>query len=77
VVFADDAFFALGHDARRAWLDERVAAELAREGLTTAAFTPLQALGVPGWWPGQDAGFYLDTTVFRPRRADRQGVHNG
>ncbi|MBQ5947787.1 DUF3025 domain-containing protein [Massilia sp. ST3] len=77
VVFADDAFFLLGHDARRAWLDERVASQLAREGLSTAAFTPLQALGVPGWWQGQDADFYLDTTVFRAKRPDRQGAGNG
>ena len=77
VVFADDAFFALGHEARRAWLDGHVASQLVREGLSTAAFTPLQALGVPGWWPGQDAAFYLDTTVFRPKRADRQGAQNG
>ena len=68
---------ALGHEARRAWLDGHVASQLVREGLSTAAFTPLQALGVPGWWPGQDAAFYLDTTVFRPKRADRQGAQNG
>ena len=77
VVFADDSFFTLGHDAQRAWLDEHEAALLAREGLSTAGFTPLQVLGVPGWWPGQDADFYLDTTVFRPKRADRQGACNG
>jgi len=23
---------------------------------------------VPGWWPDQDEAFYLDETVFRPRR---------
>jgi hypothetical protein len=25
-------------------------------------------LGVPGWWPDQDEAFYLDHTVFRPKR---------
>lgn len=77
VIFADDAYFALDHDGQRAWLDGQVAGALARDGLSTAGFTPLQVLGVPGWWPGQDADFYLDTTVFRPKRMDRQGVNNG
>jgi len=68
VVFAGDAVFALAPDAQRAWLDATIAAELAAD-LNTAGFTPLPVLGVPGWWPGQDQDFYLDTAVFRPRRA--------
>ena len=68
VVFAGDDYFALARDARRAWLDREVAASLAKETLTPGAFTPLQVLGIPGWWPGQDPDFYLDTTVFRPKR---------
>lgn len=31
-------------------------------------FSPLPVLGVPGWWPGQDAAFYADAAVFRPPR---------
>ncbi|MET3130991.1 hypothetical protein AAKU55_001249 [Oxalobacteraceae bacterium GrIS 1.11] len=69
VLLADDAFFALAHDARRAWIDERVARDLAADGLSTADFTPLPVLGVPGWWQGQDAAFYDDASVFRPKRA--------
>jgi hypothetical protein len=69
VVLADDAFFALPYDGRRDFIDRAVADELAREGLTTGAFMPLPLLGVPGWWPGQDAHFYADTSVFRPKRA--------
>ena len=70
VVFAPDAWFnwELDPDAQRAWLDAHVAGQLAAEGLGNAAFTPLQVLGVPGWWPGQDDAFYRDTTVFRPKR---------
>jgi hypothetical protein len=49
-------------------LERQRAAELAAGELATASFTPLQVLGVPGWWPGQDAAFYLDTSVFRPKR---------
>jgi hypothetical protein len=70
VVFAHDAYFALAPAERRAWLDREMAGLLASEALTPGAFTPLQVLGVPGWWPGQDPAFYLDTTVFRPKRTD-------
>ncbi|NHZ34339.1 DUF3025 domain-containing protein [Massilia rubra] len=69
VVVVGDEYFALSHDQRRAWIDGRVAAELADQGLSTACFTPLPVLGVPGWWEGQDHAFYADTTVFRPKRA--------
>jgi hypothetical protein len=69
VMFADDDYFALPHAAQQAWIDERVAAELAADGLASARFTPLPVLGVPGWWPGQDEAFYADASVFRPRRS--------
>jgi len=68
VVFAGDDYFNLSHDAQRAWIDARVATELANEPLNTSGFTPLPVLGVPGWWPGQDAAFYADASVFRPKR---------
>jgi hypothetical protein len=70
VVLADAGFFSLDRSARQAWIDEQVAAKLAADGLSKADFTPVQVLGIPGWWPGQDAAFYADTTVFRPRRED-------
>ena len=73
VIFADDAVLALAPEAQRAWIDAHVAQELAREGLASAGFTPLPVLGVPGWWPGQDLDFYLDTDVFRPKRRQRAG----
>lgn len=50
-----------------AWVDQIVAQQLA-QGLTTANFSPLQMLGVPGWWPDQNRDFYCDTTVFRAKR---------
>jgi hypothetical protein len=68
IVWAGDDYFALAPDERRAWIDAEVSAQLAREGLSTSSFTPLPVLGVPGWWEPQDAGFYSDTTVFRPKR---------
>jgi hypothetical protein len=69
IVLASDDFFELDHEARRAWLDATIAQQLADEGLSTAGFTPMQALGVPGWWPEQDEAFYADATAFRPKRA--------
>ena len=68
VIFVGDDVLSLPPEGRRAWLDAHVAAQLTSEGLTTAGFTPLPVLGVPGWWPGQDRAFYLDATVFRPKR---------
>jgi hypothetical protein len=68
VVFAPAAVFALDWQGRRDWIDAAEAAALAAGTLSTAAFMPLQALGVPGWWPGQDEAFYRDETVFRPKR---------
>jgi hypothetical protein len=68
VLFAPDDFFALPWEGRRAWIDAQVARALRTEGLTTAAFTPLPVLGVPGWWPEQDAVFYEDRATFRPKR---------
>jgi hypothetical protein len=72
VVWADAVFFTLPFDAQRAWIDEQVCAALAIETLTTASFTPLQVLGVPGWWPDQDTSFYADTTIFRPKRPAKE-----
>ena len=69
VIVAPGHYFALAHDAQRAWIDACVAAQLAADGLSTAGFTPLPVLGVPGWWPDQDQDFYNDSSVFRPKRA--------
>jgi len=34
-------------------------------------FVPLPVLGVPGWWPANEApGFYADAQVFRPARPE-------
>ncbi|WP_198116139.1 DUF3025 domain-containing protein [Massilia rhizosphaerae] len=72
VVFATDDFFAFERDGRRDWIDVVVSKEIAAEGLSTAGFTPLPVLGVPGWWPDQGEAFYLDHTVFRPKRPASQ-----
>lgn len=50
-------------------IDGWLAQDLAAGRLATKPFTPLPVLGVPGWWPDNEAaGFYADTAVFRPPR---------
>jgi hypothetical protein len=59
---------ALGDDlaAWDAWTADRLRAPW----LATKPFTPLPVLGVPGWWPANQApGFYDDPAVFRAPRA--------
>jgi hypothetical protein len=68
VVWADQAFFNLEWEQKRAWLDAHVATQLQTHNLSTADYTPLPVLGIPGWWPQQDAEFYADTGVFRAKR---------
>ena len=70
VVVAPDGYFALDWEAQRRWIDEAVSSELAADDLTTSSFTPLPVLGVPGWYEGQNAAFYADTSVFRPKRGN-------
>ena len=77
VVVAGDEYFNMHRQAQRAWIDERVAVALATEGLSTACFTPLPLLGVPGWWDGQDLAFYGDQQVFRPQRRVVGGIPTG
>lgn len=48
-------------------------AELDASALVPKPFLPLPVLGVPGWWPGNEApGFYDDAEVFRPLQAGRK-----
>ena len=49
-------------------LDAWLAQDLTAEKLAAKPFAPLPVLGVPGWWPGNEApGFYDDPCVFRPQ----------
>ena len=50
-------------------LDEWLAQDLTPDKLAAKPFAPLPVLGVPGWWPANEAlGFYDDPDVFRPSR---------
>jgi hypothetical protein len=68
-VLAAPVPLSLGDDlvAWDAWL----AVQLDTTALARKPFTPLPVLGVPGWWPANEApGFYDDAQVFRPPRAN-------
>jgi hypothetical protein len=52
-------------------VDAWLAAELTPEHLASKPFQPLPVLGVPGWWPANEApAFYDDPQVFRARRPE-------
>jgi hypothetical protein len=68
VLNSDAGYFALAEPERLKWIDCEIASMLAQQELSTADFTPLPVLGVPGWWEGQDEAFYADSRVFRPKR---------
>lgn len=68
VLGVPESYFALTDEARRGWIDQRVAAELAQPDALIGRLTPLPVLGVPGWSGGQDQAFYADVSVFRPKR---------
>lgn len=64
-VYREPVPLALGDDPSDwdAWLAVRLTAT----ELATKPFTPLPVLGVPGWWPANEAlDFYADVQVFRP-----------
>ena len=55
-------------------MDGWVATDLQRDKLATKPFAHLPVLGVPGWWPANEAPvFYDDTTVFRLSRPGADG----
>jgi hypothetical protein len=62
-------WFQLPLEAQLRDLDQQLAARLDQaEALDPRSLPPLPVLGIPGWWPQQDAAFYADTHHFRPRR---------
>jgi hypothetical protein len=66
-----DDYLSLSPGARHDYLDMAVARQLAQHSaavLSPTSFMPLPVLGIPGWASGQDAQFYQDTQVFRPKR---------
>lgn len=73
IVAVPQTYFSWSHASREAWLDEAVSdALLTRAELTSRQFAPLPVLGIPGWWPANEApSFYDDAAVFRAGRRAR------
>ncbi|MFZ6818150.1 DUF3025 domain-containing protein [Undibacterium sp. Ji22W] len=68
VVWVEADFFHQDQAQQARQLDAQVSEQLRTHVLSTADYTPLPVLGIPGWWEGQDADFYADVSVFRPKR---------
>jgi hypothetical protein len=52
--------------------DASIAASIDADSFTTKGLLPMPVLGVPGWWPANEApGFYDDARVFRTRERSR------
>jgi len=73
VVEVPEAYFRWPVTERDAWLDAAVSRELSTAGeLDGHVFAPLPVLGIPGWWPANEApAFYDDASVFRSGRRVR------
>ncbi|MBV8656927.1 MAG: DUF3025 domain-containing protein [Burkholderiales bacterium] len=55
---------------RQAVLDDRIAQAITIDAVDFMhQLQPLPVLGIPGWWPVQDAAFYADQGHFRPKRS--------
>ena len=65
-----ESFFQLDYWRRQQQLDARLAALLADDSWLARPreLLPLPLLGLPGWWPQQDAAFYGNSNYFRPTR---------
>jgi hypothetical protein len=67
LIHVEPTFFLKSVGEKGSELDS-MASVLLTEHLRTADFAPLPVLGIPGWWPCQEASFYDDESVFRPLR---------
>jgi hypothetical protein len=69
-ITAKCAFLALPANPELETVDRALARLWLEGGIARPAdLFPMPVLGVPGWWPAnEDAAFYDDETVFRPRR---------
>jgi hypothetical protein len=73
IVDVPSAYFSWTRVSRDAYLDESVARTLLdTPGFSARMFAPLPVLGIPGWWPENEApSFYDDASVFRSGRRSR------
>ncbi|MBV8466788.1 MAG: DUF3025 domain-containing protein [Burkholderiales bacterium] len=69
VIEVAPAWLAMSETDKIAVLDQQLAQAIAAGDLAHGdTLHPLPILGIPGWWPIQDAAFYADEAHFRPRR---------
>ena len=71
IVQAPRVFFSYSQSQQMHWLDEQLNERLRYqypEQISPSMLTPLPIAGLPGWWAAQNADFYLDQSVFRPKR---------
>ncbi|MFZ6687916.1 DUF3025 domain-containing protein [Undibacterium sp. SXout11W] len=68
VLRVEPEHFTLSRDNSLMQIDQLVSQQLLTHRLTTADYTPLPVLGIPGWWEEQNPVFYADQSVFRPPR---------
>ena len=68
--YAIDSIASLDHTASWESIDSAIATQLSTSSLLPKPYVPLPVLGVPAWWPANEApDFYADSTVFRAPRA--------
>lgn len=68
VIPVSQYFFSLAGTAKENEVDRLIKQHLIDDMLSHPS-TPLPVLGVPGWWSQQDANFYADPKVFRPKKS--------
>ncbi|NDP58076.1 MAG: DUF3025 domain-containing protein [Oxalobacteraceae bacterium] len=67
LVEVEGDYFDRPEAARMAHVDGVIAGQLTA-ALRNRDYAPLPLMGIPGWVGAQDADFYADSSVFRPRR---------
>lgn len=72
-MIVDRRYFFWSAAERQRWLDDAIAPSL-QSDITMRAYNPLPVLGIPGWHEQQDAIFYGDAKVFRPKRRTDQAA---
>lgn len=72
-VMAEASYFSLSNIEKDAALDTIVAAALSSGAASgdPKLLSTLPLSGIPGWWSGQDAEFYVSAPCFRPRPEGR------
>ncbi|HMR75147.1 MAG TPA: DUF3025 domain-containing protein [Polyangiaceae bacterium] len=64
----DSAVLKLEAAQLRRHSDAALGRQLSSPTLSTASLSPMPVLGLPGWFPDQDAAFYADADYFRTER---------